>query len=99
VFYRDSAIKEEYYELYPYDANQGNKTFEFICKSLILLMKLSMEACSPLMKCLSLLGSNNLFIYQIPMHRKRVRVGPGYDCKCSIPPYEVKPKISLVEIY
>jgi hypothetical protein len=98
VFSRDNAIKEEYYELYPYDTNQ-DKTFGFICKSLILFMKLSMEAFSPLMKCLSLLGSNNLFICQTPMHHKRVRLRSGYDCKCSIHPYEVKPQNYLIEIY
>ena len=91
------ATKEEYYELYPYDANQG-KIFEFICKSLILLLKLSREAC---LACLlhmvhpSSLGNKNLFIYKIPMHRKRVRLRPNYVSKCS----KVRINNYLVNIY
>jgi hypothetical protein len=73
VFPQDSAIKKDYYEIYPYDTNQG-KTFNFICKSLILLMKLSREACSSYMVHPSSLGGKNLFIYKNLMHRKRVRL-------------------------
>jgi hypothetical protein len=73
VFPYNSATKEEYYELYLYDANKG-KIFQFLCKSLILLVKLSREACSSYMVHPSSLGEKNLFIYKIPMHRKRVRL-------------------------
>ena len=98
VYPLDSVTKEEYSELYPHDANQG-KIFEFICKSLILLLKLSREACSPHMVHPSSFGSKNLFVYKIPMHRKRVRLRPNYDSKCSKPLLEVRTNASLVDIY
>ena len=98
VFPRDSAAQEDYYELYPHDAIKG-KMLEFICKSLILLLKLSREVCSPHTVHQSSLVSKNLFIYMTPMHRKRVRLRPGYDSKCSRPLLEVRTNKSLVPIY
>ena len=98
MFPRDSAAQEEYYELYPDDAIKG-KMFEFICKYLILLLKLSRDVCSPHMVHQSSLVSKNLFIYMTPMHRKRVRLRPGYDSKCSKPLLEVRTNNSPVPIY
>jgi hypothetical protein len=46
----------------------------FLCISLILLMKLSREACSPHMVHPLSLGTKNLFMYKILMHRKQVRL-------------------------
>jgi hypothetical protein len=77
------TTKEEYYELYPYDAR--GKNFDLICKSLILLLKLSREASSLYMVHPPLLGYKNLFIYKIPMHRKRVRLRMNCTSKCSQP--------------
>jgi hypothetical protein len=88
------ATKEEYYELYPYDAHQG-KTFKFMFKYLILLLKLSREACSLHMVHPPSFGSKNLFIYKAPMHRKRVRLRPNYVSKCS----KVRINNPLVYIY
>ena len=76
------AMKEEYYEVFPYKGNQG-KYLRIIYESPILLLQLYSEACSPSLVHQHSLESENLFIYMMPMHRKRVRLRPNSTPRCS----------------
>jgi hypothetical protein len=76
------VTKEEYYEVFPYKGNQG-KILEMIHDSLTLLLQLHKEICSLYWVHQHLLGSEDLFIYMMPMHRKRVRLKPRFAERCS----------------
>ena len=65
--------KEGYYEVFPYNGNQG-KNLKIMFQPITLPLQLHKKACSPHLVHPHSLESENLFIYKMPMHRKRVRL-------------------------
>ena len=77
-----SVAKEEYYEVFPYNGKQG-KSLKIIFQPTILSLQPHKKACSPHLVHPHSLGSENLFIYMMPMHRKRVRLRSCSTKRCS----------------
>ena len=88
------AMKEEYYEVFPYTGNQG-KDLRILYESQILSSQLYTEACSPSLVHQHSLESENLFIYMMSMHRKRVRLRPNSTSRCSKLVCTTSPRVDI----
>jgi hypothetical protein len=74
-----SDAKEEYYELFSYNEGQG-KALKFIHES-----QPHKKVCTPHLVHPHSLKSENLFIYKMSMHNKRVRLRMYSTMRCSKP--------------
>jgi hypothetical protein len=79
-----SQAKEEYYEVFPYNGNQG-KSLKIMFQPITLPLQLHKKACSPHLVHPHSLESENLFIYKMSMHNKRVRLRMYSTMRCSKP--------------
>jgi hypothetical protein len=79
-----SDAKEGYYEVFLYNGNQG-KSLNIIFQHITLSLQLHKKACSPHLVHPHSLESENLFIYKMPMHRKRVRLRTYSTMRCFKP--------------
>jgi hypothetical protein len=74
--------KKEYYEVFPYNGNQ-REILIIEYENLILPLQLPKEMCLLNWVHQHSLESENLFIYMMPMHRKRVRLQKNYALRSS----------------